>query len=256
MPIRKRYGCRPDHKDSRDLKFRAARAPILPPSVDLRHHCIPTLDQGDLGACTAHAITAVLRWHVRRGGGPDVPLSRLQLYYDERVIEKTVGLDDGAQIRNGIKSARTKGVGHEDLWPYDVAKFKELPPPVAYQNADMFGGLTYERVPVSAWGLKSALALGFPVVIGVNLYESFESTEVEKTGMVPMPAVLNGEVSEADAGGHCMYVAGYGQRPGTFTVHNSWGDDWGDRGFCYMPESYLGSPVFGSDYWVVKNLVG
>jgi C1A family cysteine protease len=56
---------------------------------------------------------------------------------------------------------------------------------------------------------------------------------------------------EKTVGGHCMYVVGYGQKPGYFTVRNSWADDWGDKGDCYFPEAYLGSPLLGSDYWII-----
>src|SRR4051812_46237253 len=44
------YGCKRDLKDARDHMF-APRAVRLPSSVDLRPHCPPVMDQGDLGAC-------------------------------------------------------------------------------------------------------------------------------------------------------------------------------------------------------------
>jgi hypothetical protein len=59
-------------------------------AVDLRPHCPPVMDQGELGSCTAHGITGALRYEMKRAGQPDVPLSRLQLYFDERAIEGTV----------------------------------------------------------------------------------------------------------------------------------------------------------------------
>jgi C1A family cysteine protease len=49
-------------------------------------------------------------------------------------------------------------------------------------------------------------------------------------------------------------VVGYGQKPGYFTVRNSWDTNWGDRGDCYIPEAYLGSTTYGSDYWVIKQV--
>jgi C1A family cysteine protease len=112
-----------------------------------------------------------------------------------------------------------------------------------------FEALSYERVAVDAVHIKTALAQGFPVVIGISLYESFESDAVSHTGVVPMPKLPK----EQMIGGHCMYVVGYGQKPGTFTVRNSWASDWGDKGDCYFSEAYLGSPKFGSDYWIIMN---
>lgn len=248
MEARKRvYGCKRDLRDPRDHKFKIARGRV-PAVVDLRQHCPPIMDQGDIGSCTAQAITAVLRWHVVRHGSPDKPLSRLQLYYDERKIENTILEDAGAEIRTGIKVAKKIGVGSEALWPYVESNFTIAPPSHVYDMANMFGGLTYERVDVSAWALKKALATKGPVVIGVTLFESFESEQVERDGMVPVPNVD----TETMVGGHAMYAVGYGQRPGHFTVANSWGESWGDRGFCYIPEKILGSTEFGGDYWVAS----
>lgn len=252
-PVRPRrqawYGLRRDTRDQRDHIFNVA--PVhLPPSADLRQWCPPVMDQGELGSCTAHGITAALRFGLIKAGKPDVPLSRLQLYYDERAIEGTIRSDAGAEIRDGIKTAAKLGVGPESLWPYTIAKFVRKPPAAVYKAALDFQALTYQRVTVAVSSLKAALATGFPVVIGISVYESFEGEDVAKTGIVPLP----GE-KEQLAGGHCMLAVGYGQKPGFFTVQNSWASDWGDKGFCYLPEAYLGSPKLGSDYWLI-NTVG
>lgn len=243
------YGCRRDLRDPRD-KMMVSRAVRLPPSVDLREHCPPVMDQGDIGSCTAHGITGALRFLLRRTGQPDTVLSRLQLYYDERKLEGTVAEDAGAEIRNGIKCAAKLGVASEDLWPYEVSRFRDAPPPPVYTDAQRFNALTYERVPVGVNALKQALAQGFPVIIGVTLFDSFEADAVARTGVVPFPSLAH----EEPVGGHCMYAVGYGQRGGYFTVRNSWGTDWGDKGDCYLPEAYLGSNRYGSDYWIIRGV--
>lgn len=240
------YGCRRDTKDARDhmMKPMAIR---IPAAVDLRSHCPAVMDQGQLGSCTAHGITGALRYEMIRGGASDVPLSRLQLYFDERAIEGTIASDAGAEIRDGIKSANKKGVGHETLWPYQIKKYRTRPPADVYTDAKKFKALSYQRVEVNANALRQAIAMGHTPVIGVTLYESFEKA-VGYTGMVTMPAK-----GEQVVGGHCMYVVGYGQRPGTFTVRNSWADDWGSNGDCFFPEAYLGSKLYGSDYWIITG---
>jgi C1A family cysteine protease len=243
------YGAIRDTRDPRDHRFMAPHIK-LPPSVDLREHCPPVMNQLELGACTAHAITGVLRYLMLKNNMKDVPLSRLQLYYDERRVEGTINEDAGAEIRDGIKTAQKLGVGDEALWPYNIARFKEKPPAPVYTSALDYQGLSYERVNVSSVAVKTALALGFPVVIGVTLFDSFESKETEKTGIVPMPDLKH----EGMVGGHCMYVVGYGQKTGYFTVRNSWDTDWGDKGDCYIPENYIGSPDFGADYWIIKSI--
>jgi C1A family cysteine protease len=241
------YGCRRDTKDARD-HIMLPRAMRIPAAVDLRAHCPQVMDQGELGSCTAHGITGALRYEMISRGAHDVPLSRLQLYFDERAIEGTIASDAGAEIRDGIKSANKRGVGREILWPYRIKKYRSRAPAEVYADAKKYKALSYQRVEVNAAALRQAIALGHTPVIGVTLYESFEGDAVAKTGMVPMPAR-----HEATVGGHCMYVVGYGQRPGTFTVRNSWAEDWGDRGDCYFPAAYLGSPLYGSDYWIITG---
>lgn len=242
------YGCRPDTQDARDVLFKL-RAVRLPRQVDLRPFCPPVMNQGELGCCTGHGTTAALRYLMLKNNKPDIPLSRLQNYYDARAIENCIGEDAGAEIRDNIKAAAALGVARETYWPYDIPRFAERPPPQAYDNALHFQALKYERVAISAACLKQALARGLPVIIGVSLYESFESAKVERSGVVPMPKLK----TESLIGGHCMLVVGYGQRAEHFTVRNSWGDDWGDRGDCYLPYRYLGAPQFGADYWIIKE---
>lgn len=242
------YGCRRDTRDARDVMFKP-KAVRLPRAVDLRGNCPPVMNQEALGCCTGHGTTAALRYLMRKNGKADIALSRLQNYFDARDIEGAVNEDAGAEIRDNIKAAAALGVARETLWPYAIGRFADRPPADVYLNALYFQAVKYERVAVNRTCIKQALAHGFPVIIGVSLYESFESLEVETHGVVPMPDLER----EALVGGHCMLVVGYGQRLDHFTVRNSWGDDWGDSGDCYIPFNYLGSNEFGSDYWIIKE---
>jgi C1A family cysteine protease len=206
------------------------------------------MNQGALGSCTAHGIIGAMRYNAIYNGKHDFELSRLQLYYDERVIEGAPCEDTGAEIRDGIKCAAKIGVGREYFWPYKIGRFMEKPIVQCYNNAKEHKALTYARVNVSARAIKEALAMDDVVVIGISIYRSFENSSVSKSGIVPMP-----KKTEAIIGGHCMYVVGYGQLKGYFTVRNSWATDWGNKGDCFIPEAYLGNPGMGSDYWVIRN---
>lgn len=242
------YGCKRDTKDFRDHMMRPM-AMRIPAAVDLRAHCPPHMDQSTLGSCTGHGITGAGRYELIHATGQDIPLSRLQLYFDERAKEGTINSDAGAEIKDGVKSFNKIGVAHENLWAYNIKKFKMRPPAPVYTDAKKIKATSYERVEVNENALRQAIAMGHTPVIGVTLYESFESDAVDKTGVVPMPGR-----NEQDVGGHCLYVVGYGQRHGTFTVRNSWGTSWGDKGDCYFPMEYLGSPLLGSDYWIIKGV--
>jgi C1A family cysteine protease len=249
---RRRYGCRRDTRDARDQSFvlRVARSSPLPLSVDLRTHAPASHDQGDLGSCVGWTVTNALRWHVKRGGAQDQYLSVLQVYYFARLLEKTVKSDAGCELRNAMKAVKKYGVASAKLWPYIPANFDDEPPAEAVRLGQLWSSLTYERVEVGIRSAKVALAAGFPVCIGVSLYSSFESDAVAANGVVPMPDVEKEDL----VGGHAMLCLGY--EKGHFIVLNSWGTDWGDRGYCYIPEKYVGSTEYGGDYWTIKNLGG
>ena len=245
------YGYVPGLADQRDYMFSpVVSASSIPASVDLRDKCPPVMDQGQLGSCTAHGSTGAARYDLISTGKPDFPMSRLQVYYDTRALEGTVRSDSGGQIKDAIKVLGKNGASHETLWPYVISRFAKKPNAKVYADAKQYEALSYSSVAVDPIALKQALASGKPVVVGFTVYESFESATVAQTGIVPMPAK-----NEKVLGGHCVYLVGYGQKPGYFTARNSWGTGWGDKGDFYIPEGYIGSSTYGGDYWVI-NLFG
>lgn len=245
------YGLKPDSLDQRDRVFAVKPSAVaaVPDVVDLRAHCCRVMNQGDIGSCGPHSVIAALRFLLIKMGLGDRDLARLQTYFDARAIEGATGYDSGSALRDVIKCVAKLGVAREPLWPYDIAKFKRKPTRKVYADALKFTALEYKRVEVSTQAVKVALAAGFPVVIGVMIYKPFEGDEVTKTGVVPMPAK-----TEAPLTGHAMLAVGYGVKPGHFLVQNSWDTDWGEAGFCHIPEDYIGSPDQGSDYWTITSV--
>jgi C1A family cysteine protease len=253
MPVKiQGYGWLPDLPDQRDHIYAAPiTAPQqLPPKVDLRPSCPPVYDQGQLGSCTANAIGAAFEftWMKEKLPNPVAP-SRLFIYYNERAMEGTVGTDSGAQIRDGIKSVANQGDCTENDWPYVIANFTEKPPDACYKDADQHKVKQYLRIPHSLTSMKSCLAAGYPFVFGFTVYDSFESAEVAKTGVAPMPGM-----SEQVLGGHAVMAVGYDDAQQRFTVRNSWGTTWGMQGYFTMPYAYLtqAHPSLASDFWTIR----
>ena len=116
-----------------------------------------------------------------------VDVSRLFIYYNERVMENTVNSDSGAQIRDGMKVVAKLGAPPETDWPYDIEKFTVKPPAIAYTHAAKNQVLSYQRVNRSLAQMKGCLAAGFPFVFGFTVYDSFESATVAHTGHANMP---------------------------------------------------------------------
>ena len=144
----KRYGWVPDLPDQRDFTFRVPRrmAVALPPRMDLRPQMPPVYDQGQLGSCTSNAIGGAFEFELRKQSEPDFIPSRLFIYYNERVIERTVDTDSGAQLRDGMKTLAKQGVCPESMWPYVISEFATKPTSDCYAEAKKHLGVTYMRV--------------------------------------------------------------------------------------------------------------
>jgi len=247
------YGWLPDIPDVRDKIYdEPLTTPrTLPDNVDLRPGCPQVYDQGTLGSCTANAIAAAMQFDLKRQKMENFVPSRLFIYYNERVIEGTVNEDAGAMIRDGIKSVAKLGDCPETIWPYDITKFADKPPDAAYIQATKYRAVSYTRLRPTEHSTKYCLANGFPFVFGFAVYESFESPEVEKTGVVPMPDPS----SEYMLGGHAVMAVGYDQSSKRFICRNSWGTDWGDAGYFTMPYEYMLNSDLCDDFWKISAIL-
>ncbi len=248
-----RFGWVPDLPDHRDYMY-AAPTPVLktiPPSTDLTVQGPKEVyDQGQLGSCTANAIAGALEFdEIKEKSSHVFTPSRLFIYYNERVIEKTVAQDSGAMIRDGIKSVAKTGVCPETEWPYDIANFAEKPPQRCFTDAKKLKAATYQRLIQDQNTMRGCLADGYPFVFGITVYESFMSDEVAKTGKVPFP-----ESNEKVEGGHAILAVGYDDSTRMFKFRNSWGNTWGDGGYGYIPYTYLTDGNLADDFWTIRTV--
>jgi C1A family cysteine protease len=245
----KRFGWVPDLPDQRDFAFRVPPRVVvsLPPRVDLRPQMPPVYDQGQLGSCTSNAIGGAFEFELLKQKEPDFIPSRLFIYYNERVIERTVDTDSGAQLRDGMKTLAKQGVCPEPMWPYVLSEFATKPTPECYAEAKKHLGVTYMRVEQDVAQMRGCIAAGYPFIFGFTVYESFESAAVARTGTVPMP-----EGDERTLGGHAMCVVGYDNPKKLFIVRNSWGASWGKNGYGTMPYAYFTNTDLSADFWTLR----
>jgi C1A family cysteine protease len=86
--------------------------------------------------------------------------------------------------------------------------------------------------------------------MGMSVYESFESLQVKRTGVVPMP-----KPNERLLGGHAVLVISYRDESQSFIVRNSWGATWGRSGYFFLPYDYLMSRNrYAWDFWTLLEL--
>jgi C1A family cysteine protease len=250
------YGWHPDKPDHRDLKYAIHRMGVEAPEdasklvthVDLTAQMPPVYDQGELGSCTGNSIAAGFQFERMKQKLANWVPSRLFIYYFERLMEGTVNEDAGAQIRDGIKVIATNGVPEETLWPYNPTEFAIKPTTAAIQFAEAHKATQYMRLDGTKLSeLKTCLAAGYPFVFGFTVYPAFESEEVAKTGVCPMP-----DLTTQPVGGHAVLCVGYDDASQTFRVRNSWGPDWGQKGYFTIPYAYLTNPDLAQDFWTIR----
>jgi C1A family cysteine protease len=237
-----------DKPDSRDYLYRPTTAKT-PSIIDLRAFSTPVEDQGNLGSCTGHAVAGAIEL-VNMKNKIVNEVSRLFIYYYERLLIGTVNYDSGAYIRDGIKATNRWGAPLENLWPYNISKFKAAPNTAAVQDAARRKVTLYERAS-DFNACINALANGYPVIIGFTVYSSFVSGNWHRTtAIMPYPNTR----SERALGGHAVLLVGYNDSTKRFIVKNSWGTNWGDKGYFYMPYQVIQNTSMSSDFWVIKSV--
>lgn len=250
---------RRDVPDSRDYPFSriTLKSPVkatrkLVP-IDLRTNPLdpPIRDQGNLGACSAFATTALVNFCRDKQRLPDFLPAPLFTYYTTRQIRGTINTDSGATMREALKSTVDYGVVSEALWPYDITKYKVAPPSSVYNQALQNQTLQYFRIQDGNIAqMKRCLADGYPFIFGFYVFPQFQSPQALVDGIVQMPPNRTGR---GNIGGHALMAIGWKKinNADYFICQNSWGN-YGDKGFWYMPATYLRYKRLAFDFWTIR----
>ena len=263
----------------------------LPSSVDLRQWFSPIEDQGQLGSCTANAAVGIIEYFENRAHDKYFNGSRLFVYKVTRNLMRWTG-NTGAYLRNTMGAIALCGVPAESYWPYTDWPFTGLsepydeqeisrrlasgtpdfdrePPAFVYAMASAYKALTYfchdpagANIPRSdaLASVKKWLAAGHPSMFGFEIFPSFPRGWNAPGGEIPFP----GPEGAADSG-HAIVVVGYDdekkiknnqfgtETTGALLIRNSWGPNWGDNGYGWLPYQYVLNNL-ATDFWTLSNM--
>jgi hypothetical protein len=244
------FGWRKDPRDPRDLLWRRLfKVPrILPERVDLRDRAGPVRNQLNEGSCVGFAAMALKNWWEKAQKdypGKQGGISPRCCYNGAKWIGGYLS-QEGAYLRDALKFLKKYGTCTEAEWPYVPVADRTVSPldRVKPEQLEPWKIVSYVRLG-SVDEVLHALASESPVFIGTPWFRNW--LNVGRDGKLP-PA--DGKV----VGGHATLLLGYDMKEHRFIGQNSWGTQWGDRGFYYMLMSDVEGYFAESDFWTVVDL--
>lgn len=217
------------------------------PNVDLRDRCTGIEDQGQVGSCTGCAVVGALEFLQKKLGGPDPDLSILFNYYNARLMGGLLDQDIGAYVSHAVAAPLAYGVCEDRFWSYDPGKIYEKPPAEAYSNAQNFEAVQFARVEPGDQ-LMRVLSNGYPIIIS-TWFSGEMLVAAAQTGHMPVY-----KERAPMKGGHAMLLVGYDRGRKEWLVRNSWGADYGLRGYLWIPDESFVLHCYAQGFWVIGDL--
>jgi hypothetical protein len=184
---------------------------------------------------------------MKRNADEEADLSESFVYYNVRHLEGKELEDTGSSFQDVIASIGEQGICTEALHPY-TSLLSDVPSDEAYLDGERRRITKALNVNITENDIKSAIQEGYPVAISLKIFDSFNA----KSGFIKRPSEK--QIESADFGYHAMVVVGYSDDTKFFLVRNSWGENFGDKGYCYIPYSYICDPELNRVACIVTEI--
>lgn len=252
--LNRKLDAMPDRIDIRDWFYQPTLA-VLPPQVVNIDRVPKILDQGQEGACTGYGLAAVINYHLAAQGINRLVSPRM-LYEMARKYDEWPGENyEGSSARGAMIGWVRHGVATETEWPTNLTGAGHLDDARA-QNARLTPGGAYYRVMQSqVRDVHAAIEETGAVYMTLMVHSGWDKPGPES---VKISHVVDGKpttfslpiikrVGHADDG-HAVAIVGYTAQG--FIIQNSWGEDWGYKGFALLP--YEDFMIHVTDVWAAQ----
>jgi len=188
-------------------------------------------NQESTSMCAAYSACNQATVRILQRTGDYILLSPAAFYGNREYMSYS---GEGMMGRDVQQGGRKSGFMRRDAFPVEKGTYQ--------QCAELFAdkSLSYKEQSIAyrtegfvrlndAWEVAQYIIQErIGCLIAFNIYENIR--EAYSTGIIPQP-------SGASLGGHMVRVEGIiNYKGGTYClVPNTWGSDWGDRGYCYLP---------------------
>ncbi|HCL57509.1 MAG TPA: hypothetical protein DHW82_10940 [Spirochaetia bacterium] len=206
------------------------KASGLPDKADLSANLPKPGNQGYQGSCVAWATTyAYKSYHEKVERKWDIDTEK-HLFSPAFVYNQIQLPGGGSYFHEALDVLKNQGAATLSTMSYNpnIERDNTQPSAKARQEASQYKAKDWKQLRSSdSEAIKKELAGENPVVFGLNLKESFYnySGGVYKTQ------------SGGYLGGHAMLLVGYDDSKKAYKVMNSWGTNWGEKGFLWLDYS-------------------
>jgi C1A family cysteine protease len=212
----------------------------LPSRIDLSDKFPTPSDQGNQNSCVGWAIAYVKTYQEALEIGWSVANNDSERLFSPAFIYNQVNAnsDYGSKISDALDLVVNKGAATLASMPYDSSFSAYLVQPTDAAKTEA------ENYKANNWGslgseddMKAALANTQPVIVSMAVFDTLKNLKGTNS-------VYNTEGTYL--GDHAVAIVGYDddyEGGGAYKLINSWGTEWGDEGFFWLPYEFLSTTI-------------
>lgn len=250
--------------------------------IDLSEFFTEIENQNPLSSCTAHTLVGLLEYFQKRSYGEVLAeLSALFLFQQaQKLMPQTNIPIPGVSFFYTLNAFNKFGIAREAQWPFKSSNFDREPDELILNSAKEKGSFYSENLALKFFRLdnpgnsneksfdrdtllkliKNYLQAGFPLAFGFQTSDGCIQQAGGNQGNIPFPTDDEKLQEDSLSRRHAVIAVGYDNgkeirnnidqkvSKGALKIRNSWGSEWGNEGYGYLPYEYVLQRL-ARDWW-------